>query len=158
MTQKYRHHGYRDTEREDRGRDTTTRRPPQDRSAQSEGERAQQRSLRHALERDAREVIRCPGCGRNVPAVGAVATDNRCTHCGASLHCCRTCKSFDTAVSWECRKADRIPARIPDKAAPNTCPHYEPGLILDSTGKRTTPGPRGAGNDPKSQFDNLFKR
>ena len=118
MSMKYRHRGYRDADRSDRHRDhrppaVPASRPPQDRSAISQGERAQQRSLRHAVERDAREVIRCPSCGRNVSTL-AMGTEMRCTSCGASLRCCRTCRNFDTSARWECRVSDRVPARIPE--------------------------------------------
>jgi hypothetical protein len=53
-----------------------------------------------------------------------------------------------------------VPARVPDKAAENSCPEFSAQLILDATGKRTTPtgGPGSRGNDPKSLFENLFKR
>jgi len=163
---KYRHRGYRDTERDDRDRDRGSRppqapasRPPQDRSAIAQGERAQQRSLRHAVERDAREVIRCPSCGRNVPTL-AMGAEMRCNSCGASLRACRTCRHFDTSARWECRISDRVPARIADKAAENTCPEFSAQLILDATGKRTAPagGQGSRSNDPKSLFENLFKR
>jgi predicted RNA-binding Zn-ribbon protein involved in translation (DUF1610 family) len=111
------------------------------------------------VERDAREVIRCPSCGRNVPTL-AMGSEMRCNACGASLRACRTCRHFDTGARWECRINDRVPARIADKAAENQCPAFTAQLILDATGKRTAPsggqGPQS--NDPKSLFENLFKR
>jgi predicted RNA-binding Zn-ribbon protein involved in translation (DUF1610 family) len=167
MSMKYRHRGYRDSERDDRDRGgrpprpplAPDTRPPQDRSAIAQGERAQQRSLKHAVDREAREAIRCPSCGRNVPMLG-MGSEMRCTSCGASLRACRTCKHFDTSARWECRISDRVPARVADKAAENACPMFTAQLILDATGKRLAPaggsGPRS--NDPKSLFENLFKR
>ena len=161
MTMKYRHRGYRDTEREeqrDRSRPPAAPRTQADRAPISVGERAQQRSLRHAVGRDAQQVIRCPSCGRNAPGAATVAIEAACPHCGASLHSCRSCRSFDPAVRWECRRADEVPARVTDKGAANGCPLHEPRLVLDSTGKRSAPPARGGANDPKSQFESLFKR
>ena len=161
MAMKYRQRGYRDSERDDRDRNrgqSTYRQgpPPADRSSLSAGERAQQRSLKHALERNANEVIRCPSCGRNAHSFGIGASENRCNHCGASLHCCRACRHFDSSARWECRKVEGLQARVADKTAENSCRLYEPLLVLDATGKRQTAP--SSGNDPKSQFDSLFKR
>jgi hypothetical protein len=48
-------------------------------------------------------------------------------------------------------------APVTDKSKANTCPSYAARLVLDATGRRTGPT-GGASNDPKSQFENLFKR
>ena len=72
MERKYGHKGYQESSREDRDR---SQRPAQ--KPLSPEERAQQRSLRHAVAREASEVLRCPNCGRDVPASGAVATEIR---------------------------------------------------------------------------------
>lgn len=147
MTMKYRQRGYRDSDRNDERRPEP---PPQ----LTPEERVQQRSLRHAVSREANEVVRCHNCGRNVQAFGSITEATECPSCAAPLHCCRACRHFDTASRWECRA--EIPERMPDKGKANPCAFFEARLVLDATGKRTVAAV--ASNDPKSAFENLFKR
>jgi len=151
MDRKYGHKGYQESPRDDRGRDRKHAPPT---SPLTPEQKAQQRSLRHAVQREANEVMRCPNCGRNVSASGAVSSEARCPHCGSSLHACRACMHFDSSARWECRAP--IAAPVADKSKANTCALFAARLVLDTTGKRT--GTSGSSNDPKSQFDNLFKR
>ena len=152
MDRKYGHKGYQDSSRDDRDRGRDRKQAPV--TPLTPEERAQQRSLRHAVQREANEVLRCPNCGKNVPASGAVSAETRCPHCGSSLHACRACRHFDSSARWECRA--EITAPETDKSKANDCSLFSARLVLDATGKRT--GPAGAGNDPKSQFESLFKR
>jgi predicted RNA-binding Zn-ribbon protein involved in translation (DUF1610 family) len=149
MDRKYGHKGYQESSRDDRDRKSG---PPA--APLSPEERAQQRSLRHAMQREANEVLRCPNCGRNVPASGAVTSESRCPHCGTSLHSCRACRNFDSSARWECLAP--IAAPVAEKSKANSCTSFAARLVLDATGKRT--GTSGSSNDPKSQFDSLFKR
>jgi predicted RNA-binding Zn-ribbon protein involved in translation (DUF1610 family) len=149
MERKYGHKGYQESSREDRDR---TRTPPP--KPMTPEERAQHRSLRHAVQREAQEVMRCPNCGRDVVASGAVGTDSICPHCAAPLHACRACRHFDTGARWACRAT--IEAPVAEKSKANACTLFEARLVLDATGKRTATA--GTSNDPKSQFENLFKR
>jgi hypothetical protein len=151
MDRKYGHKGYQESPRDDRNRDRKHGPPT---APLTPEEKAQQRSLRHAVQREANEVMRCPNCGRNVSASGAVSFEARCPHCGSSLHACRACMHFDTSARWECRAP--ITAPVAEKSKANACPSFSARLVLDTTGKRS--GTSGASNDPKSQFDNLFKR
>jgi len=151
MDRKYGHKGYQESTRDDRDRDRKHAPPT---SPLTPEQKAQQRSLRHAVQREANEVMRCPNCGRNISASGAVSSDARCPHCGSSLHACRACMHFDSSARWECRAP--IAAPVADKSKANTCASFAARLVLDTTGKRT--GTSGSSNDPKSQFDNLFKR
>ena len=148
MDRKYGHKGYQDSSREDRERKHAPVTPL------TPEERAQQRSLRHAVQREANEVLRCPKCGKNVAASGAIAPDTRCPHCAAPLHACRACQHFDSSARWECRAT--ITDHVPDKSTANACTSFAARLVLDATGKRT--GSSGSSNDPKSQFESLFKR
>ena len=148
LAQKYRQHGYKDTAWQERG---PRRAPPQ--APLTPEEKAQQRSLKHALSREANEVVRCPDCGRNIPAIGAIGFDTNCPHCNAPLHSCRSCRHFDTAARWECRAT--VPERVGEKGKANACTAYEARLVLDATGRRSGTPQSG---DPKSAFDNLFKR
>lgn len=152
MDRKYGHKGYQDSSRDDRDRDRDRKQKPV--TPLTPEERAQQRSLRHAVQREANEVLRCPNCGKNVPASGAVSVDTRCPHCGSPLHACRACRHFDSSARWECRA--EITVHVTDKSKANDCPSFSARLVLDATGKRT--GPAGGSNDPKSQFESLFKR
>jgi hypothetical protein len=153
MDRKYGHKGYQESSRDDRDRNGGRRQGPPATPLTPE-ERAQQRSLRHAVSREAHEVLRCPNCGRNVPASGAVTSETRCPHCATSLHSCRACRYFDSSARWECRAT--ITAPVAEKSKANNCASFTARLVLDATGKRT--GSSGSSNDPKSQFDSLFKR
>ena len=149
MDRKYRQQGYQDSSRSDRERKRT---PPI--TPLTPEERAQQRALRHAVQREASEVLRCPNCGRNVIASGTLGQASLCPHCAAPLHACRACRHFDTSARWECR-AD-IAASVPEKSKANDCSSFSARLVLDATGKRAAAV--GSSNDPKSMFENLFKR
>lgn len=151
MDRKYGHKGYQDSSRDDRARERKRTPPP---TPLTPEERAQQRSLRHAVSREANEVMRCPNCGRSIVASGTVGFESACPHCAAPLHACRACRNFDTSARWECRAA--ITAPVTEKSKANSCTLFEARLVLDATGKRAAPS--GASNDPKSQFENLFKR
>jgi DNA-directed RNA polymerase subunit RPC12/RpoP len=154
MSQKYRHRGYRESEREDdRERERRDRREPPPRAISPE-QRAQIRSLRKATDREAQEVVRCPTCGRNVENTGRFTRETRCPGCSADLRCCRTCAHFDSGARWECRAP--IEARVENKTKANDCARFEPRLQLDATGRRSSE--RGGPVDPRTAFENLFKR
>jgi hypothetical protein len=158
MSRKYRHSGYQDNDRDrEKG---NGHRPATDFHSLTPEERIQRRSLRRATTREAHEVMRCHVCGRDVPDFGAIANGSGCPHCAAPLHCCRACLHFDTAARWQCRA--QVSEPVEAKTKPNHCPSWTPRLVLDSTGRRATPAtsvaPRGrVANDPKTQFENLFK-
>ena len=148
MSPKYRHRGYKDSEHEnERRRDKA---PP--RQSLTKEERIQKRSLRHAIDRDANAVVRCPKCGLNVQDLGIVQPDTLCPHCSAPMHCCRTCLHFDSSARWQCRAEIQEP--VSEKTKANECTSYEPRLVLDVTGRRSN---RGGPDSPRAAFDNLFK-
>lgn len=151
MSRKYRQPGYQDSDREEPSRE---HRPAPARELTRE-ERIQRRSLRHATAREANEVIRCHHCGRNVQNFGTIERSTVCPHCSTPLHCCRTCRHFDSSARWQCRAA--IAQAVSDKSRANDCAHYAPRIVLDTTGRRSGPGSAPSG-DPKDQFENLFKR
>lgn len=157
MSRKYRHQGYQQDDSREESR-PAGHAPSAPQNHLTPEELIQRRSLRRATERQANEVMRCHNCGRNVQSVGAIVADSRCPQCAAHLHCCRTCLHFDTAARWQCRAP--IPAAITAKNDANTCVEYQSRLVLDATGRRSPTGPQGSSNsnDPKSQFENLFKR
>jgi len=148
MSPKYRHRGYRDSESDERERPKS---PPK--SDLTKEERIQKRSLRHAIDRKAHAVLRCHDCGRTVQDLEIVSAETNCPHCGTALHCCRACRHFDASARWQC--SAEITEAVANKIAANRCTSFHPNLVLDVTGRRT---PSGRSGDPKSQFEDLFKR
>ena len=68
MERKYRQSGYMDSERSD----DRSRSNPAPRKQLTKEERIQKRSLRHAMDREANEVLRCHVCGRGVFDLGTI--------------------------------------------------------------------------------------
>ena len=159
---KYRHRGYRDSEyKDERSRPNSGQSGPPPKRDIPDEQRFQIRSMRHAMDREAHEVLRCHSCGRGVSEFGTITASSTCPHCPAALHCCRNCGHFDSAARWQCRAP--IVAQVPDKIGANECDKFEPRLVLDATGRRNvrstaSEGAGSAGSDPRSQFENLFKR
>ena len=94
-----------------------------------------------------RTVVRCAQCGN--AHSGDAARDDRCPRCGADMHTCAQCASFDPGSRFECMQA--ISARISPKNARNDCTLFAPR----STVERETTTPRV--DDPRKAFDDLFK-
>ncbi|MFQ5768341.1 MAG: hypothetical protein ACE5ID_10215 [Acidobacteriota bacterium] len=140
---KYRQRGYRDDESKARR---------QHRSREEDEAREAARKVRHGMERDARVVLRCADCGHQTAGRIEVEPGTHCEKCGAALHNCRNCRSFDTQAHNQCRQA--IPERMASKTAANECDFYEARAVLDATGKRARP----AASNPRDAFDDLFKK
>jgi ribosomal protein S27E len=96
-----------------------------------------------------REVVRCRGCGNELTVAAAWTADGTCERCGADLHTCAQCVSFDTGAPFECQQA--IPARISPKDARNVCAVFEPRTTVERETK--SPAPASA----RKAFDDLFK-
>ncbi len=152
MTRKYSQSGYMDSDRESRRE--RPKAPPKRKRPLTPEEKAQIRGTKRATDRSAREVVRCPTCGTNVRAFGVISPGTNCPKCAKPLHSCRACRQFDPGARWECHA--EITVRVADKLAANTCDKYEPRLVLDATGKRVST--TRASNDPKSRFEDLFRR
>ena len=152
MNRKYRQRGYQDGDRDD---DRSGPSAPQ-RQQLSKEERIHRKGMRHAIDRDAREVLRCHVCGRGIFDFGTITSSTNCPHCNAALHCCRTCSEFDSAARWQCRA--EISEAVSDKNKANQCASYAPRLVLDSTGRRSATSGGSKSGDPRSQFEDLFKR
>ena len=159
---KYRHRGYRDSDyKDERSRPNSGQSAPPPKRDIPDEQRFQIRSMRHAMDREAHEVLRCHSCGRSVSDIGTIGPASTCPHCPAALHCCRNCRHFDSAARWQCKA--EIAAQVPDKVGANDCDKFEPRLVLDATGRRNvrstvSEGAGSASSDPRSQFENLFKR
>ena len=100
-----------------------------------------------------REVVRCARCGNELTAATAWSAEGSCPRCGAEMHSCAQCVSFDTSAAFECQKP--VPARVSPKDARNTCPLYEPRTTIE----RETTSSAGSGNSSSARkaFDDLFK-
>jgi hypothetical protein len=153
LNRKYRQQGYQDSDRnDDRGKHERSSSP---RVEMTREERIQKKSLRHAIDREANEVVRCHNCGRSGDGAEVIGVDTRCSHCATPLHCCRACKQFDSGARYQCRAP--IETAIGDKNKANQCRQFSPRLVLDVTGRRSA-SRNGTSNDPRAQFENLFKR
>lgn len=138
MGQKYRQRGYRDSERQERGK----KEPPRPKE-----ETFGPRQIRMPGQRT---VSRCAQCGTVLPP--AVDPSGPCPKCGFELHSCKQCAHFDTAARFECTQP--IKARIPKKDARNNCEFYELRVTVES---ETSPDARRP-IDARQAFENLFKK
>jgi len=159
MSRKYKQQGYQDSDRRDE-RGGSDRRPP--RQELSVEERLHRKGMRHAIDREAKEVVRCHTCGRSSPRIEVIEPDTTCPFCDAALHCCRLCTHFCSSARKQCR--EEIEEAIGDKTKANRCEKYVARMVLDSTGRRSeksspggSGGSRGSGG-PRDAFDSLFKR
>jgi hypothetical protein len=94
-----------------------------------------------------RSVVRCHRCGHLVTTVILVST--ACAKCGASLHCCAQCESFDPGARYECTQP--ITARVAPKDAFTTCQYFEARATVEretGSAKQST---------TRTAFDDLFK-
>ena len=141
---KYRQRGYQDDGR-DRERAPARPResppgPPRTRADRPEGPRTPNMP-------GFRSVVRCHRCGSLVNTV--ILVNTMCAKCGAALHCCAQCESFDPGARYECMQP--ITARVTPKDAFTTCQYFEARSKVErETGsvKQTT---------ARSAFDDLFK-
>jgi len=143
---KYKQKGYRDSEQK---KPEHRKEPPRPRTPE-------ERQLRHMMERSANLVLRCHQCSTVAGTGENLSASATCASCGAALHCCRNCASFDTGARWECRAA--ITAPVLDKTAANSCELFQANTVLDATGRRSGGGSSSAPTDARAAFDNLFKK
>jgi hypothetical protein len=143
---KYRQRGYQDQPRE--------RGPKPGQPAKEQTPRAPGRQLQDAAGprtpnlMASHEVCRCSRCGNLLPL--PVAEDGRCSRCGADLHSCVQCVSFDTSARFECSQP-ALTARVSPKDVRNACALFAPRTTVErQTG---TQGPTSA----RQAFDDLFK-
>ena len=144
---KYRQRGYQDEPRErgpkrDKppGREDAARAPGGRPLQDAAGPRTPNLMASH-------EVFRCARCGNRLGL--PVDAGSRCSRCGADLHACVQCASFDTSARYECTQA--IPARVAPKDAANACTLFAARTTIErQTG---TQGPTSA----RQAFDDLFK-
>jgi hypothetical protein len=152
---KYRQRGYQDEPRGPRGpRGPKPPKPPQERAPGRvfQDERGPKTPNLMA----AHEVFRCARCG-NLLAV-TVGVLDACAKCGAALHSCIQCVSFDTSARWECTQAAALPARVAPKDERNTCALFSPRTTVErQTTTSVTSSSSAPTNSAKKAFDDLFK-
>ena len=83
----------------------------------------------------------------------AIVSESRCRRCGADLHSCAQCESFDAGQRFECART--IPARISPKDARNACELFSTRVTIEreTRSQVQAEGP----NSAKKAFDDLFK-
>jgi hypothetical protein len=64
----------------------------------------------------------CHKCGREYTLAGTPGRSESCI-CGADLHCCLNCVSYDARAAEQCR--DRRAELVHDKAGANFCEWFE---------------------------------
>ena len=100
------------------------------------------------------EAFKCNRCGHIRQNLGELTADEVCPRCGADMHTCGNCRSFDTTTMWECR--ENIPARVANKHAKNECTFFSPKIVrdlaADKAGKLQSP------DDARKAFDALFNK
>lgn len=153
---KYRQRGYQDSGGQRKGPktgpNTPLPKPPADR-IETRLDKAERKALdgRGPSVPGFHEVMRCARCGNVLTE--AIQSLSQCKRCGADLHSCAQCESFDTGKLFEC--AQTIPARISPKDARNACDLFSPRVTVErdthSSAQRDAP------NSAKKAFDDLFK-
>ena len=143
---KYRQRGYQD---EDRNR---TPRPSAPRPAPEPGAPAGARRISQDAPKNInmpgfRHVVRCAQCGHL--AAEEIGLSSRCARCGAELHSCAQCASFDPGSRFECMQP--LTERVSPKNTRNQCSLFAPRTTVE----RETTTPRN--NDARKAFDDLFK-
>ena len=162
MTRKYGQRGYMEGERDRRdaprgGSAGAPREPPPPRHNL---DRPRGRGLGAPTE----EVFRCAVCGGAQPPPSAEAFEAGCEKCGADLHTCTHCTSFDTSAPWECRRwqerqaldpgAAGKPGPVLKKSKRNDCPLFAAKVSLQQPQEQA---PKADPDDPRAAFDALFK-
>jgi hypothetical protein len=145
---KYRQRGYQDDDRDRQPRPSTPRPTPEPGKPAGTRRLSSQDGPKTINMPGYREVVRCAQCGTVVAA--DVGTDTKCLRCGAELHSCSQCTSFDPGSRFECMQT-ALTARISPKNTRNSCTLYSPRTTVE----RETTTPRV--DDARKAFDDLFK-
>jgi hypothetical protein len=74
-----------------------------------------------------RHVVRCAQCGHL--AADDIGFNSRCSRCGADLHSCAQCASFDPSSRFECMQT--IAERVSPKNTRNGCTLFAPRTTVE---------------------------
>lgn len=145
--QKYRQRGYRDSDRDE---------PREQRSGGPRPGPRREGPRGRGLGKPTATVFRCAVCGHQQSP--GIAIESVCERCGADLHTCTHCASFDISAPNECRRnASLVPLRgnvtqaVTSKAKSNRCELFEAKAAQETA--RQTDSPTSA----RDAFDALFK-
>jgi len=109
---KYRQRGYQDDNR-DRAPRPAGPRPAPEPGAPAGARRISQDGPKNINMPGFRHVVRCAQCGHLTPE--DIGFNDRCSRCGAELHSCAQCVSFDPGSRFEC--AQPVSERVSPKSA-----------------------------------------
>jgi hypothetical protein len=104
-------------------------------------------------------AFRCAKCGDR-QEIQQVEVTSHCAKCGADLHTCSNCVSFEPSIHLECRLggatlADgRTAQRLAKKSTANDCTLFSPKTVAEFAREAT----RAVKEEPRSAFDALFKK
>jgi len=145
---KYKSRGYQESDRSSSPRPERAAPPPRP-PAPPPDKREKPRG--RGLGAPTESVFRCARCGEPAPVGTAAAPEARCAGCGADLHTCTNCVSFDPGARFECRQA--LAVRVAPKDRGNRCELFDPRTRQEFAQEKAKP----AGGDARSAFDALFK-
>lgn len=91
----------------------------------------------------------CHQCQRELKIEGHIARTDECPHCGADIHCCLNCANYDPHAHNKCREPQA--EWVTDREKANFCDFFIPNTLSSGTVKNPA-------SDPRSAFDNLFKK
>src|SRR5690349_18182418 len=149
---KYRQRGYQDT---DRDRERPKPSSPQERPP-GPPKGARRDTPRRMQMPGFQEVLRCALCGAIVPPPLEISYESRCPKCSADLRSCKNCRNFDTGAQFECTQP--IPERITKKDIRNQCEFFVARTSIERETRDAGGGNISRPVDPRSAFDNLFKK
>ncbi len=138
---KYRHRGYQSSEEAPAARRTEGPPPKKD------GPRGR------GLGAPTETVFRCVACNHKRLIAEPIEVATTCAGCGAPLHSCANCVSFDPGTRFECRRFAELAARVAKKRDRNDCALFEPKTTSEFAAERPAAKP----SEARSAFDALFK-
>jgi hypothetical protein len=95
------------------------------------------------------EIMICHACRAELKIEGYVSRSDECPQCGADIHCCLNCTNYDPHAHNKCREPQA--EWVTDREKGNFCDFFIPNKL--NPGAATSPA-----SDPRSAFDNLFKK
>ena len=69
------------------------------------------------------KIIFCYKCEQQLVAPTIIGRNWECPHCYSDLHCCKSCRFYDSSAYNECREP--VAERIVDKEKANFCDYFK---------------------------------
>lgn len=91
----------------------------------------------------------CHHCRGELKVEASISRTDECPHCGADTHCCLNCENYDPYAHNKCREPQA--EWVTDREKANFCDFFIPN-------KLTATGAAKSAADPRTAFDNLFKK